>query len=446
MSPWCRRLGWAVALLLAAPATSRAGEVGTAVLDALRAAGAAGARARVRVIVSLSEPQAPVRSLTNRLAEVDAAQRRVLDSLSPVHFRVTARWDTLAGLAGDVDAEGLAALLASPEVRRVDLEPEARIHLGVSVPMIRAREVQDAGFGGQGVVVAVIDTGVESTHPDLSGDVVEQACFCTTLSGAGCCPNGTGQQTGAGAAEDDHGHGTNVASIISGAGRVAPSGVAPDSRLVAIKVVDKTGSGSGQGTLSALDYVLKSRPEVKVVNISLGLGSLYEGACDNATSSTQILAQAVNGLKSRGTAVVASSGNEGNKSQISLPACLSSVIAVGAVYERSAGTITFGCTDAATDKDQVTCFSNSSTKLDVLAPGAPILGAGLHGGTSTTLGTSQACPHVAGAAALLFSANSGLSVDKLIAALKTSSVTVTDRANGRATPRLDAKAALDASR
>jgi subtilisin family serine protease len=296
------------------------------------------------------------------------------------------------------------------------------------------------------VVVAVLDTGVESTHPDLSGDVIGQACFCTTVSGAGCCPNKTSQQTGAGAAEDDHGHGTNVTSIITGGGNVAPRGVAPDSQVVAIKVLDSTGSGAASGIVSGLDYVLKSRPEVKVVNISLGLGNLFDGVCDSAASFTQAFAQAINGLKARGTAVFASTGNQANKSQISVPACIGSAIAVGAVYERSAGAVSFGCTDASTDADQVACFSNSSSKLDLLAPGAPILGSGLGGGTSTTLGTSQACPHAAGVAALLFQANSGLSVDRLLSALKTSSVTVTDSANGRATPRLDAKAALDASR
>jgi subtilisin family serine protease len=444
MSTKGRRFFLALGWLLATPAAASAGEVGAAVLEALRAA--PGPVARVRVIVSLTEPEAPVRSLTRRLAEVETSQARVLESLDAAEFRLTVRWDTISAFAGEVTAEGLAKLLASPEVLRVDLDAEVRIHLGVSVPMIRAREVQDAGFSGQGVTVAVVDTGVESTHPDLSGDVVDQACFCTTESGAGCCPNGSTQQTGAGAGEDDHGHGTNVASIITGAGRVAPRGVAPDARIVSIKVVDKTGAGAASGPLSALDYILKSRPEVKVVNLSLGLSNLFDGVCDSAASFTQAFAQAIGGLKSRGTAVFASTGNQGDKSHVSVPACISSAIAVGAVYERSAGTVSFGCTDASTSADQVACFSNSSSKLDVVAPGAPILGAGLHGGTSTTLGTSQACPHAAGVAALLFSANSGLSVDRLLAAIKTSSVTVTDSANGRATPRLDAKAALDASR
>jgi len=432
-----RFLGAALALALAPAA--RGGEVGSAVYEALAQPERGG---RVRVVVSLREVHALAGSLALRLPQVEAAQRRALESLSADDFLLTHRWDTIAGFAGSATLEAIEALRASPEVDRVDLDPEVRIHLGVSVPLIRAREVQDAGFTGSGITVAVIDTGVESGHPDLSGDVVGQQCFCTN----NCCPNGTAQQEGAGAGEDDNGHGTAVASIVTGAGRAAPRGVAPDAQIVSVKVVDRTGGGAAADLVSGLDYVLKSRPEVKVVNMSLGLSNLFDGVCDNVASFTQVFAQSIGALKARGTAVFASSGNEGNKSQISVPACIGAAVSVGAVYERSAGTISFGCTDTSTDRDQVACFSNSSSKLDVVAPGAPILASGRGGGTQTTVGTSEACPHAAGVAALLFQATPGLTVDRLVAAIKTSSVTVTDRANGRATPRLDAKAALDASR
>ncbi|MGE0456027.1 MAG: S8 family serine peptidase [Vicinamibacteria bacterium] len=432
-----RFIGTALALALAPVA--RGGQVGSAVYEALAAPDGGG---RVRVIVSLRELEARAGSLALRLPQVEIAQRRALEALDPDEFALTHRWDTVAGFAGSATPSAVEKLRRSPEVDRVDLDPAVRAHLGVSVPLIRAREVQDAGFTGQGVAVAVIDTGVESGHPDLSGDVIGQACFCA----GNCCPNGTTQQTGAGAGEDDNGHGTAVASIISGGGRAAPRGVAPDSQIVSIKVLDRTGAGAAADLVSALDYVVKSRPEVKVVNMSLGLSNLFDGVCDNLASFTQVFAQSIGSLKARGTAVFVSSGNDGNKSQIAVPACIGAAVSVGAVYERNAGTISFGCTDSSTDRDQVACFSNSSSKLDVVAPGAPILASGRGGGTQTTVGTSEACPHAAGVAALLFQATPGLTVDRLVAAIKTSSVTVTDRANGRATPRLDAKAALDASR
>jgi subtilisin family serine protease len=266
---------------------------------------------------------------------------------------------------------------------------------------------------------------------------VDEHCFCT-----GCCPGGASEAAGAGAAPDDNGHGTNVTGIVTADGRVAPRGIAPDADIVAIKVLDRTGAGTTTSIVSGFDYVLKSRPEVKVVNLSLGSATLFSGTCDTAASFTTALAQAINALRARGTITFASTLNNGSASQIGVPACITNAVAVGAVYDADGGTVSFGCTDATSRRDDVPCFSNSSSKVELLAPGAPITSSGVGGSAVTFLGTSQASPHAAAAAALLLSANPGLSPDAIENALRATGRPITDRKNGIAIPRIDVKAAL----
>lgn len=419
---------------------AQAADVGARVVDELRA------RPRVRVIVALKEPTAPATNLTLRNAEVEAVQGNVLEGLRPGDFLLTHRWQSLNAFAGDVTLAGLLALLDDPDVLMVDVDPPAYADLAESAALIRVDQVRGAGTTGKGVVVAVLDTGVDTRHADIRDGLVGEQCFCTSPSGTGCCPNGSSQQSGAGSAEDDQGHGTNVTGIITSDGRVAPQGIAPDAQIVAIKVLDKTGAGTSTSILSGLDYVINNRPEVKVVNLSLGLANLFSGACDSAASFTSAFATAVNTLRGRGALLFASSGNNGSSSQIAVPACIGNAIAVGAVYKGDAGTITFGCTDATTAADRVACFSNSDSQVDVLAPGAPVTSAGIGGGISTFLGTSQACPVAAGVAALMLSAHPGLSPDALEAALKNTGVTITDPKNGLTFRRIDAKAAVDSVR
>ena len=211
-----------------------------------------------------------------------------------------------------------------------------------------------------------------------------------------------------------------------------------------LKVLDGSGAFSSTAQIvSGFDYILTSRPDVKVVNMSLGTSILFSGPCDNDQSFTMAFAQAINNLKARGTVTFASSLNNGSPSQIGLPACVQAAIAVGAVYDANIGTVSFGCTDSTTAADRVACFSNSNAVVDLLAPGAAITAAGRGGGTSTFLGTSQACTHAAGAAALLLSSKPTLSPDQIEAAFKNTGVNITDPKNGLSFKRIDVKAALD---
>ncbi|MCM2255277.1 MAG: S8 family serine peptidase [Vicinamibacteria bacterium] len=420
----------------AVPAASQ--EAGAAVYETLRAEG------RARVIVSFRVPEVgDLGASSDRIAQV---RQRVLFDLMPGEWETVWAWDTIPGAAGLVSPSGLRKLLSDPNVERVDVDAVGFMATQESAGLIRANDARASGATGAGIVVAVLDTGADTDHPDLADDIVGQECFCEGNGGAGCCPNGTKTQSGAGAAEDDQGHGTHVAGVISGGGSAAPRGIAPDAKLIIYKVLGKDGSGSSSGILSALDQIAKSKPEVKVVNLSIAIGAFGGSSCDSGGSINTSFATVVNTLKNRGTVVVASSGNSALTNQIALPACLTNAVGVGAVYDAAVGPVTFGCTDGTTDADQVACFSNSSPAVDLVAPGAAITSTGMGGGAATFIGTSQAAPHVAAAAAAMLSANGGLSVDAIVNALKGTGQPVSDKKAGLDFKRIDVKAALDSVR
>lgn len=402
------------------------------------------AGASARVVLALRHPGPPPAELSQMKLEIGTVREKVLSRLGPADFIPTHRWDGISAIAGEVSAPGLAKLMADPDVLRVDLDVGGGANLRRSVPLVRADRVQSLGFTGKGVVVAVIDSGIWADHPDLRDDLIAEQCFCANADRTGCCPNGAPEQSGPGAAADGQGHGTNVAGIITSDGHVAPVGVAPAAKIVAVRVLDRSGRfTSTTQVLSALDWIINRRPDVKVINMSLGTDALYGGACDDAAAYTLAFASAINTLRARGVTVFASAGNEGSTTQLAVPACISSTVAVGAVFSANFGPISFqSCHDDATAADQVTCFSNSGTGLSLLAPGALITSTGLSGPTSTFAGTSQASPHAAGLAALLLEANPSLTPDQIVRAMKSTGVSVTDARNGLTFPRIDALAAI----
>jgi hypothetical protein len=212
-----------------------------------------------------------------------------------------------------------------------------------------------------------------------------------------------------------------------------------------MKVLDSSnGFCCTSDIVAGLDWVHSNRPDVDIVNMSLGTFALFSGTCDTAAAFTIALNTAVNNLHNNGVPVFASSGNEGSGTLMTAPACVTNAISVGAVWDGNVGSRTIlGCTDATTTADQVTCFSNSNSVTDLFAPGAPTTSAGVGGGTSTFFGTSQASPLAAACAALLLEAEPGLSSAETRAAIKTSPVPVTDATNGLSFPRLDCEEALE---
>jgi subtilisin family serine protease len=359
--------------------------------------------------------------------------------------RVVQRFERVPAFVMRADAATLAALNRNRRVMRVDLDPGGSGHAVApdeSSVLNQVHQLAALGVGGAGMKVGIVDTGIDTDHIDLRARIVGQQCFCSV--GAGCCPNGTSSQSGAGAAEDDHGHGTNVAGIIGGDGTAAPQGALPAVSLVAVKVIDRNNRfNSTSDVIAALDWLANQHPDIDAVNLSLGTDALFAGDCDNAAASTQALAVAVANLNALGAVVTASSGNQGNLTGMSAPACIRNVVSSAATWDFSGGATTFlGCTDSATAPRQPTCFSNRSVTTDLFAAGAFVRATGFNGATSTFGGTSQAAPMAAACAVALKQAAPASTVQQRMEAMTLSSTRIQDTASGRSYPFLDCRDAL----
>ena len=431
------RRALALVALASSLACDRPGVPLTKVESGVEAALAVSGRAPVIVLLHEDEQWSTDAARGRGIA---GKRESVLAALATGDFVLGERWTYVNGFSGEVTRAGLARLESHPSVARIGLDRKLFGYTAESVPLIRGDEVHGMGLTGRGVAVAVLDTGIDATHPDLSDAIVEQECFC-----AGCCANGSSRQSGPGSANDDNGHGTNVAGIVAGGGRVAPVGVAPDADIVAIRVLGPSG-GSVATIISALEHVL-ARPHIRVVNMSLGGGGPFTTVCDTADAGNSAFGSIIARLRAQGTLSVVAAGNEGFTTGVASPACVNAALAVGAVYDQNVGGIAWNaCPDPTTAADQVACFSNSSPLVELLAPGALSTSSGPGGGTLTEGGTSQATPHVAGAAAILLQARPTLTPSEIIAILSATGVPVADRKNGLVVPRINLRAAVDAVR
>lgn len=423
----------ALALLLASP-QAHTGVVGPGVQRAVATRGTA----LVQIAFKTEQP----RTLAGVRTTVRLVRTRVL-ARAGGGFRMTSSWSAVLGMAGRVTAKGLARLAGDPEVQRIDLDVPGRANDLQVDPLIHADQAREAGYTGEGVTVGILDSGMQLNHPDLQDALVAQRCY---VRAPGRCPNRKHTQTTAGAGRDDNGHGTNVAGIVTGNGTIAPVGVAPASKLVIVKVLAADGSfADTQQVISGLQFILNHPAYgVKVINMSLGTTAEFSGLCDNATAFTRNFASIVHSLRLQGVTLFASSGNDKSRKRMELPACLREVVAVGAVYDSNYGPNAAFCAGP-TAADKVTCFSNSSSALDLLAPGAAYTSTGVGSGTSTYYGTSQASPTAAAAAADLLQKNPSLTPAEIEATLKSTGKAVIDWRNGRITPRVDVLAALDAT-
>lgn len=401
----------------------------------------------VRAIVQLQLPPAPP-TLTEA-QQIAAAQEQLLARLPEGGFELVRRYQSLPALAGVVRREALAQLEKDPLVALVQADLAGSGHLGQSVAAVEADRVwQELGLSGKGVRVAVLDTGVDLSHPDLAGAVVAQQCF----TDGDCVPGDSNQGA---IAQDEHGHGTNVTGVLTSRGVVGHPGFAPQAEIVALRVLDDQNWGWLSDWVAALDWIISNHStlQVDVVNISLGTFALYDGNCDTTWPT---MAQAMSRLNTLGVVVFSSSGNQGNVSQMGSPACNSNVVAVGATYDGNLGRQPFSgtyrrfgsswpdCYDAASSQNLITCFTNSGPMLDLVAPGAMITASGLGGGLSTYVGTSQASPAAAGVAALMLEANDRLTPAQIEAVLRGSGPLLPDVRNGRSIPSLNARVAVSA--
>ena len=363
-------------------------------------------------------------------------------------------------IAVTVNSEELKSLALDPEVQQIHPDRLSKPLLQNSVPLIGMDGVDGAyalGATGLGQAVAVLDTGVQASHPFLSGKTILEACYSSSTGGdVSLCPNGSTSQTGTGAADATTAncfngsenlctHGTHVAGIAVGKNPnpgIPPNGVAKEASLIAIQVFTRINDSWECGgfaytpcvmsyesdQLAGLEWVFAQRSTLPLgaklasVNMSLG-GGEYASACDYDP-----LKPIIDDLRSAGVATAVASGNDGYTASVSSPACISTSVSVGAT----------------TLSDRIADFSNESrTLVDLLAPGVDILSSVPVSTYESLSGTSMATPHVAGAFAAIKSHLPDLSVSEIEQALKSTGTPVSSSTGRYTTPRISVNAALE---
>lgn len=385
-----------------------------------------------------------------------------------------------------VDEEGEASLRENPNVISVT-DDEILKPLAITFQLPSAVNGGDwqtgfsdgsASFTGDGYAVAVIDSGVDKTHPSLSGTVISEACYginqdYTNATVASACPGGATSSTASGSGVpclSGCDHGTMVAGNIAmqqttgltvSGDAVEASGVAQDAKIIAIQssasITEKVGQGDLCGNvglttqtcyspiislvLAGLNRVIEIEntdaltTPIASVNVSIGDPNYYtadQAACGNKDATNTAINSAAASLKNLNVATIFATGNSGdptlfasNINKITSPACLSNVVAVS----------------ASTADGHVASYSNAGPLTDLVAPGGEIdpnathtdggifvakPGADLASQYTVAQGTSFAAPMVAAAWAVIREKAPQASVDGILAGLKQTGATVTE--------------------
>ncbi|MET9087872.1 S8 family serine peptidase [Streptomyces sp. NPDC004237] len=349
----------------------------------------------------------PVIATYKKGSEIPEGARRTLalpgiDGAALTAKKSTAFWADVAPAAGTEPTAKAAGQLGDG-IDKIWLDARVKVSLDQSVPQIGAPEVWKAGYDGTGVKVAVLDTGVDTGHPDLAGRISDSESFV---------PDETVQ--------DGFGHGTHVADTIVGSGAASDGrykGVAPGAELLVGKVLDNTGSGQESWIISGMEWAANSGAKI----VSMSLGGTASGASDVMSETVDELSAAT------GTLFVIAAGNAGPSDQtVGTPGIADSALTVGAV-DKSDNLASFSSRGPRT--------GDFAVKPEITAPGVNITAARAAGtsmGTpvddyyTTASGTSMATPHVAGAAALVAEAHPDWTGQQIKADLASTAKTMTD--------------------
>jgi subtilisin family serine protease len=323
------------------------------------------------------------------------------------------------GAAMEIDSQDVDWLKSLPQVEAVWPDYEVRATISESVPLIGAptlwsmTDTNGKPVTGRGIKIAILDTGIDYTHPDLGG------CL-----GTGCRVKGGYDFVNNDAdPKDDYGHGTHVAGIVGANGTL--KGVAPGADLYAYKVLDANGNGYASWIISGLEQAVADGAQV--MNLSLG----GPGSPDDPLST------AVNNAVNGGAVVVVSAGNEGAANySIQSPGVASKALTVA----------------ASTKEDQIVYFSsrgplpdNLDLKPDISAPGYDIYSTVLNGEYASYNGTSMAAPHVAGGAALIRQLHPDWTPDMIKSNLMNTAKNIGDSVLAMGAGRIDLSRAADAT-
>ena len=314
-------------------------------------------------------PDGLVKVLIGFKEKPGAAQQAMVKGLGG---KIKYTYNLIPAIAASVPEVAIEALKKNPNITNVELDSivyalDTELDNSWGVKRIGAGLVHDSGNNGDGIKIAIIDTGIDEDHPDLDDNIMGGVNFVSKPSWRTPDPNKW---------DDDNGHGTHVAGIIAAEdNNIGVVGVAPGADLYALKVLDRTGSGYVSDVVMAIQWATVN--EIQVINMSLG------GAYDIFLDAACLLAYYYDGL-----ILVAAAGNGGS---VIYPAAYDSVIAVSA-------------TDI---NDELAWFSSTGSEVELAAPGVDIYSTYKGGSYATKSGTSMASPHVAGTAALVWAVNTG---------------------------------------
>ncbi|MFC7212896.1 S8 family peptidase [Saliphagus sp. GCM10025334] len=263
-----------------------------------------------------------------------------------------------------VPKRAVSGLQNNPNVRYVEENGEMHA-LAQSTPWgidrVDADVAHDNGETGAGADIAILDTGIDSDHPDLQANLGEGRAFVSCKGGPNVCAEDW---------DDDNDHGTHCAGTADAVdNNEGVVGVSTEATLHAVKVLDKRGSGSFSDIAAGVEYVADKGWDVA----SLSLG---------ASSGSQTLRDAGQYAYNNGVLLVAAAGNDGPCSDcVGYPAAYPEFIAVSATSE----------------DDSLASFSSTGSEVEIAAPGEDVNSTVPGGGYDTFSGTSMACPHVSGA-------------------------------------------------
>ncbi|MGM0836383.1 MAG: S8 family serine peptidase [Bacillota bacterium] len=333
--------------------------------------------ATLPVIVEYDETKARSFSSKGSPAPKGSKKVRELESIHAAALSADKKsaetfWEDVTVAQENTNTNDPESALFEYGVEKIWLDGRVEAALHQSVPQIGSHTAWEAGFTGEGVKVAVLDTGIDAQHPDIAPQLDEAVSFVP------------GEEP-----TDKNGHGTHVASTVLGTGEAdgKSKGVAPDARLLVGKVLSDEGYGLDSWIIDGMEWASEN---AKIVNMSLGSSEPSDG--------TDPMAQAVDRLsEENGTLFVIAAGNSGAEGSIGSPGAADAALTVGAVDKA----------------DELAWFSSMGPrhgdmglKPDLSAPGVGIVAARSQyssgsGQYKSLDGTSMATPHVAGAAAIL---------------------------------------------
>ncbi|MFL2959652.1 MAG: S8 family serine peptidase [Candidatus Thalassarchaeaceae archaeon] len=321
-----------------------------------------------------------------------------------VEFQTQFRYWLIHSIAGTVELSRIHEIIELPGVVFVELDGVLGIQMEEVVPVHGVDLVwQDTGYTGEGVTMAIIDTGIDGNHTalddlddDNTTDDPKIVAFYDAINNPGAT-NGTEIFP-----YDDNGHGTHCAGITAGTG--APNyqhiGVAPRANLVGVKVLDGGGSGSFAAVMAGMEWTVDKRHEFNIRAASMSLGALT-GAIEWTSSEEESVNRMANEMMRAGVTLFIAAGNSGGTATIGTPGSAEDVITVGSL-----------------DKDtSIAIYSSQGpTEEGRVKPNIAFVGSSVNAPDANTgdgyvalSGTSMATPGAAGVAVLMYQANPDLS-------------------------------------